>query len=168
MGEVALTFTVDGLLLGLPVARVEEVLRRQRLTRVPLASDAVGGLLNLRGQIVLAVDLRRRLGSADPAPVDEAMHVVVRAHEALHSLLVDGIGDVVDFGAQAPDRVPERVPPQLRDLATRVYRLPDRLVLMLDVDRLVDPAALAETRETQPSAGWSDKDSGRARSQEAK
>ncbi|MEQ1565093.1 MAG: chemotaxis protein CheW [Myxococcota bacterium] len=136
-----LTFTVDGLLLALPVDRVEEVLRQHSLTPVPLSASCVAGLMNLRGQIVLAVDLRDRLG-LDPLPDPSRMHVVIRGDSGLHSLLVDSIGDVISMAGYPRDRVPERVSSTLRSLATAVYRLPDRLLLALDADRLVDPAVL--------------------------
>lgn len=141
MAETLLTFVVDQMWLGVTVARVEEVLRRHAMTPVPLAPPAVGGLLNLRGQIVLAVDLRNRLCLAPRAEDSSAMHVVVRSDDAVHSLLVDEIGEVLQLD-QPSERVPERVPASVRELATGVYKLPGRLLLALDVDRVLDPMAL--------------------------
>ena len=137
MGEVALTFVVDGLVLGLPVGRVEEVLRRQSLTRVPLASGAIGGLLNLRGQIVTTIDLRARLGLPLRAPDACHLNVVIRSSEGVFSLLVDSIGDVVSLDRAAFDLVPENVPAHFRDLIAGAYKLPDRLLFVLVVDRVV-------------------------------
>src|SRR4051812_30912575 len=101
------TFVVDGLYLGVDVLKVQEVIRYQELTRVPLVSDVIRGLINLRGQIVTAVDLRRRMGLA-ARPADRLpMNVVVRAGEGVVSLLVDEIGEVVNVGRDAFERPPE-------------------------------------------------------------
>ncbi|MEQ1501736.1 MAG: chemotaxis protein CheW [Myxococcota bacterium] len=142
MRDALLTFQVGGMHLGIPVDRVEEVLRRHVMTRVPLATAAIGGLMNLRGQIVLAVDLRYRLELGPRDGDRPPMHVVVRSHDALHSLLVDEIGDVLDLGGRVQERVPERIRDGVRALATGVYKLPERVILALDVDRIADPAAL--------------------------
>ena len=88
------TFTVGGLLLGLDVLNVQEVLRSQPFTRVPLAPPAVEGLLNLRGEIVTAVDLRKLLPAFAAHSGAEPMNVVVRYRHECISLQVDDIGDV--------------------------------------------------------------------------
>ena len=89
------TFLVNGLFFGVDVRHVQEVIRYQEMTRVPLAPAMVQGLINLRGQIVTAIDLRRRLELA-PRPADQLpMNVVVRTDDGAVSLLVDEIGDVV-------------------------------------------------------------------------
>ena len=90
------TFTVDRLLFGVEVEKVQEVIRYQVMTRVPLAPPAVKGLINLRGQIVTAVDLRRRLGLHPRATADLPMNVVIRHDDGAVSLLVDEIGDVLE------------------------------------------------------------------------
>lgn len=129
------TFMVGGLYLGIEVERVQEVLRAQRATRVPLASPLVRGLINLRGQIVTAMDLRRRLGIADDAGKAPPMEVVVHTGEDVVSLLVDDIGDVVE----AKDATLEPPPPTLQgamnELIRRVCKLDGRLLLILDVHR---------------------------------
>lgn len=140
--ELLLSFVVDGLVAAVGVGRVEEVLRHHPLTPVPLAGSAVAGLLNLRGQIVLAVDLRRRLVLADRSDGKPPNHVVVRTPDGLYSLLVDAIGDVVPVGHLRPERVPDRLRAEVRSLATAVYKLPDQLLVVFDVDRLVDTTAL--------------------------
>jgi purine-binding chemotaxis protein CheW len=136
MDELLLTFHADQMLLGVPLYAVSEVLSEHPVTRVPLAPDGVGGLLNLRGQILLALDLRQRLLLPPRAPEEVPRHVIVRGADELFSLLVDEIGDVITLEAQGRERVPERLPAQVRELATGVYRLPGRLLLTLDVDRL--------------------------------
>ncbi len=138
MADQLLLFSVDGLSLGIPVERVEEVLRRHPTTRVPLAPTWVGGLVNLRGSIVLAVDLRDRLVRPPAAPDAQPMHIVVRTPSGPCSLLCDRIDDVhtVDPSRRAP--VPERLNPQIQALSRGVFPFPDRLVLELDVDRLIE------------------------------
>lgn len=139
-----LTFTAGPLVLSVPVGRVEEVLRQHPLTAVPLAGRAIGGLMNLRGQIVLAVDLRQRLQLPAREPGADPMHVVIRAHDGLHSLLVDAIGDVIDADGLRSERVPERIRPEVRALASNVFVLASHVVVALDVDRILDPVALGE------------------------
>ena len=91
-----MTFHVDGHLFGVEVAAVQEVVRYQPMTRVPLAPPALSGLINLRGQIIPAVDLRRRLGFPDRPAGELPMDVIVRTGDGMVSLLVDRIGDVVE------------------------------------------------------------------------
>jgi purine-binding chemotaxis protein CheW len=136
------TFFVDGLFFGIDVLQVQEVLRYQEMTRVPLAPTVIEGLINLRGQIVTAVDMRRRL-KLRPRDGDRApMNTVVRTKEgAAVSLLVDEIGDVVEVDAETFEPVPENVEPAARDLLQGVYKLKDRLLLVLDTEKTIDFAA---------------------------
>jgi purine-binding chemotaxis protein CheW len=135
------TFFAAGRFFGIDVLRVQEVLRCQPMTGVPLASEVIEGLINLRGQIVTAIDLRRRLGLA-PRPAGELpMNLVVRTEDGAVSLLVDEIGDVLDVDPAAFERPPDNLDPAARDLVRGVYKLADRLMLVLDVDRAVDVAA---------------------------
>jgi purine-binding chemotaxis protein CheW len=132
------TFTVDGLYFGVHVHGVQEVLRHQPMTPVPLAPPAVRGLINLRGQIVTAIDLRLRLGR--PARPADALplNVVVRSHGDSVSLLVDDIGDVVDAGGLDLLPPPANLPPMIRELLQGVVALPGAILLVLDADRAVD------------------------------
>lgn len=142
MHDALLSFWVGSMLVGIPVGQVEEVLRRHQLTPVPLAPTAVGGVMNLRGQIVLAIDLRTLLRATGRPRAVNPMHVVVRSQDAIHSLLVDEIGEVVDVSGHPLSRVPERLDTDVREVTVGVYDLPGRLILVLDVERLVDPALL--------------------------
>lgn len=129
------TFEVGPLLLGIDVTYVQEVLRAQEITPVPLAHPAVRGLINLRGQIVTAVDLRRRLGLE---PSDEPpLNVVVHVGDRNVSLLVDAIGDVVatEVAADPPPRTASAV---VLDACTGVLQLADRLLLVLDAARVTE------------------------------
>ncbi len=131
------TFFLNGLFLGVEVLKVQEVIRYQEMTRVPLAPTMIQGLINLRGQIVTAIDLRRRL-ELPPRPEGQLpMNVVVRSEDGAVSLLVDEIGDVVEIQDEAYERPPETLKGVARELVTGVYKLKDRLLLILDTERTV-------------------------------
>ena len=134
------TFELDGHLFGVDVTRVQEVIRTQPLTPAPLAADEVEGLINLRGQIVLAIDMRRRLGLPERGADRQPMNVVVWTDEAPISLLVDAIGDVIDVDEQAFEAPPNTLDIAARDLVRGAFKLHDRLLLVPDVDRVVEPA----------------------------
>jgi len=131
------TFRLDGHFLGVEVERVQEVIRYQEMTPVPLAAAAVSGLINLRGQIVTAVDLRQCLGMPPRPEGKLPMNVVVRANERAVSLLVDEIGDVLDVPADAFEQSPTTLDKVDRSLFTGVYKLDDKLLLVLDTDKAV-------------------------------
>ena len=132
------TFFLDGHVFGTPVPKVQEVIQHQEMTRVPLAPDVVSGLINLRGQIVAAVDLRRRLGLPDRPAGQLAMNVVVRTSDGAVSLLVDEIGDVIEVDEQTLEAPPETLQGFAREVVRGVYKLSGRLLLALDIDRVVD------------------------------
>src|SRR5579871_1596116 len=132
------TFFVADLFFGVDVLRVQAVLRFQQMTRVPKAPDVVEGLINLRGQIVTAIDMRRRLGLPPRAGDQTPMNMVVRTDDGAVSLLVDEIGDVLDVDEATYERPPENLDPAARDLIRGVYKLKDRLLLVLDAERTVD------------------------------
>jgi purine-binding chemotaxis protein CheW len=136
------TFTLAGLLFGIEVDRVQEVIRSLELTTVPLANSVVEGLINLRGQIVTALDLRRRLELPERTDGERPMNIVVRVGDGALSLLVDEIGDVVDVDEDAFEVAPETLEGVARELIRGVYKLDGRLLLVLDIDRAVAlPAA---------------------------
>ena len=132
------TFYVDGLFFGVDVLRVQEVIRYQEMTRVPLASAVVSGLINLRGQIVTAIDLRRRLALRERAAEQLPMNVVVRTDDGAVSLLVDEIGDVLEVDESTYERPPETLTGVARQLVRGVYKLKDRLLLIIDTEQTVD------------------------------
>lgn len=129
------TFLVDGILFGVEVTHVQEVLRPQEMTPVPLANEAVRGLINLRGQIVTALDVRRRLGLRDRVGGEPPMNVVVRTGDGVVSLLVDEIGEVVEVEADRFEATPETVTPGLKALLEGVCKLSQQLLLVLDPRR---------------------------------
>ena len=139
------TFSVDGLFFGVDVLKVQEVIRYQEMTRVPLASTVVRGLINLRGQIVTAIDLRRRLGLKDRNKDALPMNVVVRTQDGAVSLLVDEIGDVLEIDDDTREAPPETLTGASRLMITGVYKLKDRLMLVLDTERAVDLQSAAQS-----------------------
>jgi purine-binding chemotaxis protein CheW len=146
------TFYVADLFFGVDVLRVQEVLQFQQMTRVPRAPEIVEGLINLRGQIVIAIDMRRRLG-LPPRPADQTpMNMVVRTADGAVSLLVDEIGDVLDVDPADYERPPQNLDPAARAIICGIYKLPDRLLLVLDTQRTADftaGAALAQHSFTE-------------------
>ncbi|MFC3688961.1 chemotaxis protein CheW [Aquipuribacter hungaricus] len=127
------TFWVDELYLGIDALTVQEVLRNPGLTPVPLAPPAVRGLINLRGQIVTAIDLGARLGRT---PTARRMNVVVRTADGSASLLVDKIADVVQVPRSGHEAVPTTLTGVARDLLRATCPLEDSLLLILDVARV--------------------------------
>lgn len=129
------TFYLDGLLFGVDLRNVQEVIRSHKMTRVPLAPAAVSGLLNLRGQIVTALDLRRRLGLRSETSDAQPMNVVVRSADGAVSLLVDEIGDVVEVEEDSFEPPPETLRGTVRTMILGVHKLSKRLMHVLDVEK---------------------------------
>ena len=132
------TFFLDGLRFGVDVQKVQEVVPYQEMTRVPLAPPTVRGLLNLRGQIVTGIDLRRRLELPERAAGALPMNVVLRGEDSPVSFLVDEIGEVIEVAADAWERPPETLQGRVRELIQGVYPLQDELLLILDTARTLD------------------------------
>ncbi|MBO1074034.1 chemotaxis protein CheW [Roseomonas marmotae] len=136
--EMVLTLTVGGQLCGVPVLAVRDILASQAITRVPLAPREVAGSLNLRGRIVTAIDLRRRLCLPDRAAGGPPpMSVVVEQGGELYSLLSDAVGEVVPLPAEGLAGNPPTLDAIWRDVSRGVHRQGDRLLIMLDVDRIL-------------------------------
>ena len=132
------SFFLDGLRFGVDVQKVQEVVAYQEMTRVPLAPPTIRGLLNLRGQIITGIDLRRRLELAE-CPADSLpMNVVLRGEDSPVSFLVDDIGEVIEVDADACEPPPETLRGRVRELIQGVYPLADELLLVLDTDRTVN------------------------------
>lgn len=137
------TFYVDEILFGVEVLNVQEVLRYQELTEVPLAPSEIQGLINLRGQIITAIDLRNRMNL--PSRSDELlpMNVVIRSNDEVISFLVDSIGDVLEVEEENFEAPPRTVDGATRELISGVYKLQDKkLMMVLDSSRA---AQLTET-----------------------
>ena len=128
------TFRVDQLHLAVEVTHVQEVIREQPMTRVPCAPPVVRGVMNLRGQIVTALDLRQRIGLPEPEVSGSMMNVVIRTSEGPVSLLVDEICDVLRVDPSRFEPVPETLQGVSRELICGTYKLDDRLLLLLNVE----------------------------------
>jgi purine-binding chemotaxis protein CheW len=137
------TFLLDDKLFGVAVDRVREVLRYQEMARIPLSPSVVTGLMNLRGQIVTAIDLRRRLGLQERPASSFPVNVIVQSDDAAVSLLVDEIGDVIEVTDDTFESPPDLLDGVSRELISGVHKLPDRLLMLLNVDRAIDVAPAA-------------------------
>jgi len=129
------TFFLDEMFFGIDVLKVQEVLRYQEMTCVPMAPQIIEGLINLRGQIVTAIDMRRRLKLAPRKADAQPMNVVIRSEEGAVSLLVDEIGDVIEVSRSCYEPPPVTMPAAQRALVDGVYKLDGRLLLVLNTDR---------------------------------
>lgn len=133
------TFSLAGELYGVEVEHVHSVTRYQELTAVPMAPPAVAGMLNLRGQVTTAIDMRVRLDLPAREEGSQPMNVVVHTDDGLVSLLVDEIGDVEDTSDDKFEDAPDTLTGSAKQLIKGAYKLSDRqLLLALDVTRAVD------------------------------
>jgi purine-binding chemotaxis protein CheW len=137
------TAVIGGQLFGLPIERVLDVFTPERLTRVPLASPEIAGVLNLRGRIVTAIDMRRRLELPARTPGDPFMAIGIEQEGESYGLLVDQVGEVLKVPASRLDPVPANLDSSWARLATGVHRLEDRLMVVLDVDRSLEHPKLS-------------------------
>jgi purine-binding chemotaxis protein CheW len=159
------TATIGGQLFGLPIERVQDVFMPERLTRVPLAAREIAGLLNLRGRIVTVVDMRRRLdfearaaadASREPAqPAERATGQPIAARRAAlavgiehkgesYGLLIDQIGEVLKLPAASREDNPVNLEQRLARVSSGVHRLDGKLLVVLDVDRVLDVGTSAQ------------------------
>jgi purine-binding chemotaxis protein CheW len=138
------TATVGGQLFGLPISRVQDVFVPDRLTQVPLAPSEIAGLLNLRGRIVTAIDLRRRFGLEARADEGPRMAIGVECKGESYGLLIDVIGEVLKLPTSGREDNPVNLDPGLARVSAGVHRLEGRLLIILDVDRVLDIAPRSE------------------------
>jgi purine-binding chemotaxis protein CheW len=131
------TFHVGRYLFGIDVALVQEIVRMQAITPVPLSAPEIAGLINLRGEVLTAIDLRARLGLPPGQDGHDSVNVVVRLDEEPVSLLVDEIGGVIEVSAISFETTPSTVDPAVRDLLVGAYTLPDRLLLALNARKIL-------------------------------
>lgn len=136
--EEYITFVIAKQLFGVPVLKVQDVLSPQRVTPIPLAPPEIAGSLNLRGRIVTAIDVRLRLGLSGRDKGDEGMSIVVEHDSELYSLMVDSVGEVLQLKASHFERNPPTLDQKFREYSDGIYRLDDKLLVVLDVNRLLD------------------------------
>ena len=138
------TFWADGLYFGVEVDQVQEVIRHQEMTRVPLAPSVVRGLINLRGHIVTALDLRRRLELRERPQGQLPMNVVIRTEDGPVSLLVDEIGDVVEADDDTFEAPPDTLDSKVRHMIRGVHKLKDQLMHVLDSQTVIQISGAAK------------------------
>ncbi|MFC3052963.1 chemotaxis protein CheW [Kordiimonas pumila] len=131
------TIKVGGQTLGIPVLGVHDVLNAQQITKIPLAPNWVAGVLNLRGRIVTAIDLRCRLGLPPLEKGKQSMSVVVEHNEEPYSLQIDAVGEVLSLDDQLFEKNPVTLDPRWREVSRGIYRLEGELLPILDVNRLL-------------------------------
>lgn len=132
-----LTITIGDQMFGIPVLQVEDVLGEQNVTNIPLAPPEVAGSLNLRGRIVTAINVRRRLGLPDYENKNKAMSVVVEHENELYSLIIDEVGDVLALTDETYENNPATLNPTWREISAGIYRLEDKLLIIIDVPKLL-------------------------------
>ncbi len=133
------TFFVDGLLFGVEVLSVQEIMSEYIVGPVPLAPSTIAGLVNHRGQIVTAIDMRRRLAVSEGA-VESSRMLVVRSKDETFGLLVDKIGDVLSVSSNDFEAAPENVTESAKELVEGAYKLTDRLLLPVCLDKITEIA----------------------------
>jgi purine-binding chemotaxis protein CheW len=133
------TFYLDKLMFGVELEKVQEVIRYLEITEIPLAPRVVSGLMNLRGQIVTGLDLRRRLDLRDRPEETHPMNVVIRSADGAVSLLVDEIGDVVEVTEESFERPPETLHGKVREVILGVHKLERHLMHVLNTEKACEP-----------------------------
>lgn len=135
-----LSLRIDQQLFGIPVLQIQDVLREQSVTRIPLAPDEISGALNLRGRIVTSINMRKRLGlpRADNTITKRNMSVVVEHDQELFSLVIDKVGDVLELDYNAIEALPSTLDPVWASVAAGVCRLEGQLLVILDIERLLE------------------------------
>jgi len=136
--ENYVTFIVKEQLFGIPVLKVQDILTPDRIASIPLAPPEVTGAINLRGRIVTVLDVRVRLGLEKKDTVKDSMGVTVEHQHELYTLLVDKVGDVIGLESDLYEGNPSTLDPVWRDFASGVFRLDGRIMVVLDVERLLD------------------------------
>lgn len=131
------TMRVDGQLFGASVYAVQDILRAQNIATIPLSPYVVEGSLNLRGRIVTALNLRKRLGLLPSEEDTKSMHVVLEFHDELYSLMVDSVGDVLSIPLDAIDKTPVNLHASWRELAAGVHQLDGELLVLFDIQALL-------------------------------
>jgi purine-binding chemotaxis protein CheW len=146
------TATIGGQLFGLPIARVQDVFVPDRLARVPLAPPEIAGMLNLRGRIVTAIDMRRRLGLPALEAAGRRMAIGIECRGESYGLLIDAIGEVVKLDAASREDNPVNLDGRLARLSAGVHRLEGALMVVLDVDRVLEIGPQAQAARRQDEA----------------
>ena len=132
-----LTLFIENQMFGIPILEVQDVLNAQKITKVPLAPKEVAGTLNLRGRIVTAIDVRKKLNLAKSENTS-SMSVVVEHNNELFSLIIDKVGDVMSLENKDYDPSPVTLEEAWRDISDGIYRLSDKLLVILNISKLLE------------------------------
>jgi purine-binding chemotaxis protein CheW len=135
------TATIGGQLFGLPIGRVQDVFKPNRMTSVPLASSDIAGILNLRGRIVTVVDMRVRLGMVHEKNGKRPMAIGIECRGESYGLLVDEIGEVMTLSDSMREDNPVNLDPHLAQVSSGVFRLETQLLVILNIDRVLQVGA---------------------------
>jgi purine-binding chemotaxis protein CheW len=135
------TVMIGGQLFGLPISRVQDVFMPDRVTRVPLSAPEIAGVLNLRGRIVTAIDMRRRLGLPPRTDDKPSMAVGIELKGESYGLLIDAVGEVMKLGEDTREPNPVNLDTRLARVSGGVQRLDGQLMVILDVDYVLNTAA---------------------------
>lgn len=134
-----LTVIIAGQRFGVPILQVQDVLGEQSVTTIPLAPPEVAGSLNLRGRVVTAIDVRKKLGmGAECDALSQNMSVVVEHEDELYSLIIDRVGDVLTLPDKAFEQNPATMETSWKDVSLGIYRLEGELLVVLDIPKLLD------------------------------
>ena len=139
---------VGDLCFGVAVAQIQEVTYGGALTRLPLASRLISGLLNLRGQIIAVTDLRRCLDLEERSERDVPVHLILQTDDGCISLLVDRVGDVINVDERDFELPPETMRGRARELIRGAYKLDGGLLLALNTTQI-----LHDMEQTPDSGG---------------
>lgn len=132
------TFYLDKSFFGVEAHKVQEVARIQNLTTIPLMPDYVKGLINLRGEVVMSIDMSKKL-HACAEEKNDYVNLVLRDQNANSiSLMVDHVGDVIELSSHGIEDVPENIDPSTRKVVKGMYKLSQKFMLVLDVDRIMN------------------------------
>lgn len=138
------TFYVGNLFFGIPIAIGVEVTKGQEVTPVPLGPKEVAGFFNLRGHIVTAIDMRVRLGLEASADGSDEVSIFFQDQEALFALMVDRVGDFTEVSEATFEETPSNLDANARDLIVGVHKLADKLLLILDTQKIVSGISLVQ------------------------
>lgn len=133
-----LTIKIADQRFGIPVLQVQDVLRELAVTKIPLSPPEIAGSLNLRGRIVTAIDVRKRLGIPPLGGEKKCMSVVVEQNNELFSLIIDSVGDVLSLDGDLFEKNPNTLDPAWRDISTGIFQLEDELLIIMDVSKLLE------------------------------
>ncbi|MDR3501479.1 MAG: chemotaxis protein CheW [Legionella sp.] len=131
------TFYLDNYFFGLDVSQIQEVIRYHEITAVPLADETISGLINLRGQIVTAIDMRKRLDFPMLQEEQKPTNIIVRTDDGAVSLWVDDIGDVIDLAGDTFEPPPENLEGEIRNVLKEVCKYENKLLLILDIGQVL-------------------------------